>query len=293
MQVTTAIIFAAGYGSRMLPVTAAVQKELLPILNRPIIDYVVADCIAAGIKRIIFIISPGSHGLQDYYVGNPSLERHLNHYKKTEARDQLRAIHAQAAFEFIEQPGDAGYGTAVPVRLAIPHLAKGEACLVSDGDTFSWHANGVPEVVQLVRDFEASGTDGAIMGLEHPVSDLHRWGVLATKQEGDQELLTGLVEKPDPGQAPSNLINISKYILTPGVLSYVDGVEPNPQSGEYYLTDAIHAAAQAHSILVHRATGQLLDAGSVNGWLKANLAIAASDPELAAIIADHQAKPVK
>jgi UTP-glucose-1-phosphate uridylyltransferase len=83
MKVTTAVIFAAGFGSRMLPVTSAVQKELLPILDRPIVDYVVADCVAAGVTHIIFVIRPNSHGLQDFYTGNSVLEGHLQRFGKT------------------------------------------------------------------------------------------------------------------------------------------------------------------------------------------------------------------
>jgi UTP--glucose-1-phosphate uridylyltransferase len=93
MKVTTAVIFAAGFGSRMLPVTSAVQKELLPILDRPIVDYVVADCVAAGVTHIIFVIRPNSHGLQDFYTGNSVLEGHLQRFGKTKDLANLNQIH--------------------------------------------------------------------------------------------------------------------------------------------------------------------------------------------------------
>jgi UTP--glucose-1-phosphate uridylyltransferase len=87
MKVTTAVIMAAGYGTRMLPVTASIPKVLLPILNRPVVDYVVDDCIAAGITNIIFVINAGSHSLQDFYSENPSLDAHLNHFDKMAVRE--------------------------------------------------------------------------------------------------------------------------------------------------------------------------------------------------------------
>src|SRR6185295_2492811 len=104
MKPTTAVIFAAGTGTRMLPITAAVQKELLPIGNRPVIDYIVTDLVAAGITRIIFVIRPGQTGLKDYYHGNESLKRNLQRLGKSEAIALLDKIHHQATFEFIEQP---------------------------------------------------------------------------------------------------------------------------------------------------------------------------------------------
>ncbi len=276
MNISTAIITAAGFGSRMLPVTAAVQKELLPILNRPIIDYVVADCVAAGITRVIFVISHGSHGLQDYYLGNPSLEHHLTRYHKAEALAALHAAHSQAKFEFIEQPESDRYGTAVPIQVALPLLKNGEGVFIGDGDTFSWHANGQSEIARLVESFHATNAAGAITGLKRPAEELARYGVLDVEDRGGARFLRGLIEKPAPGQAPSDLINISKYILTPQLFGYVKNVQRNPTSGEFYFTDAMHSAAANHPIVVHEATGKLLDAGSVTGWLEANLTVARS-----------------
>jgi UTP--glucose-1-phosphate uridylyltransferase len=117
MKPTTAVIFAAGIGTRMLPVTSAVQKELLPILNRPVVDYTVEDCLKAGITRFIFVIRPGATGLKDYYLGNEQLEAGLKRLGKTEALKLLDRIHTKATFEFVEQPESAGYGTAIPPNL--------------------------------------------------------------------------------------------------------------------------------------------------------------------------------
>jgi len=284
MTVTTAIIFAAGFGSRMVPITAGVDKVLLPVLERPIVDYVVADCVAAGIHRIIFVIAKGSHGLQDYYLSNPALERYLERYHKTEALAALQQVRSQAKFEFIEQPEDAGYGTAVPVRTALPLLGAGESAFISDGDTFSWHTQAKSETAGLIRLFERSSAAGAVMGLERPPAELSRYGVLDLKPHHGLHYLRGLIEKPAPGQAPSNLINISKYIITPSIRPYIQAVTPDPRTGEYYLTDAFHAAARDLNIVIYQATGKLLDAGSVQGWLEANLTVARSRPDLAGLL---------
>jgi len=111
MNPTTAVIFAAGTGTRMLPITAVVQKEMLPILNRPVIDYIVSDLVSAGIKRIIFVIRPGQTSLKEFYLGNPGFQQALERQHKTNALALLDAVHSQAIFEFVEQQPDAGYGT--------------------------------------------------------------------------------------------------------------------------------------------------------------------------------------
>ncbi len=287
MKVTTAVILAAGFGSRMLPVTAGVEKVLLPILNRPLIDYVVADCINAGIKRVIFVVAKGSHGLQDLYLGNPTLEHYLERYGKHDVLANLQTIKNQAVFEFVEQPENA-YGTAIPVQAALPLLGVGESAFISDGDTFCWNANGQSDVQRLINLTTKYQASGGAMGTERPVEELSRWGVFDLVTRDGVEHLRGIVEKPAPGTAPSNVMNLTKFIITPELHSYIKNVAVNPQSGEFYLTDAIQAAAKNHAIVVHRAVGKLLDGGTVEGWLEANLTVASHQPHLAALIQKYQ-----
>ncbi|MDB5178451.1 MAG: UTP-glucose-phosphate uridylyltransferase, UTP--glucose-phosphate uridylyltransferase [Patescibacteria group bacterium] len=284
MNVTTAVIFASGFGSRMLPVTAAVQKELLPILNRPIIDYVVADCVAAGVTDVIFVIRPNSHALQDYYVGNSGLQAHLKRFGKHEALAKLEETHHRATFSFVEQPETAGYGTAVPLQIAAPHLPKDEAFIVCGGDDFLWRTDGGSDMTELVATFAKTQAAGAMMALERPDAELSRYGVLSVETRQGSEYLQDFVEKPAPGEAPSNLINISKYILTPQMMDFVAKVKPDVKSGEYYITDAILAAAKQQAIAVHRASGKFLDAGNTAGWLEANLTVAAARSDLHSIL---------
>lgn len=281
MKVTTAVIFASGFGSRMLPVTAAVQKELLPILDRPIIDYVVSDCLAAGVTQIIFVIRAGSHAMQDYYTGNPGLQRHLERFGKDKELAKLNRIHAQATYTFVEQPVEAGYGTAVPLKAALSHLPKDEAIIVCGGDDFLWREDGESDLAALVETFEKSGAAGALMTIERPDELLHKYGVLDIARDGDFDYLRKIVEKPAPGAAPSNQINISKYVFSPQLLDYVAKVQKDEKSGEFLITDAVQAAANDHKIAVQTADGQYLDGGSVASWLQANLIVAKSRPELA------------
>lgn len=273
MKVKTAVIFASGYGTRMLPITAAVQKELLPVLNRPVIDYVVADCLRAGVERIIMTIREGSHSLQDYYLGNKALETELEHRGKSEALATLRQIHAQAKFEFIEQPTGGHYGTAVPLQIAAGALSPDEAFIATSGDEFMFRRDGGSDFADMVHAFEESGAEGAILTVEKPAEDLAKYGVLDVDATKTPDRLKRIIEKPVRGEEPSNLINLSKYVLNPKLIDYVLNVKPDEKSGEYYLTDAVQLAAKEHDIVVVRAKGEYLDAGSTNAWLTANMAV--------------------
>ena len=270
MKPTTAVIFAAGTGTRMLPITSAIQKELMPILNRPIIDYIVSDLVAAGITRIIFVIRPGQTLLKDYFLGNKDFEMALERLGKVKSLEILDKVHRQAHFEFVEQPESAGYGTAIPLQIALPLLGAAEPVLVCGGDDFVWRGDGGSEFADFIETFTASGGEGAMMSLELPDDQLAQYGVLSVNQRDGFNYLTDLVEKPKTGTAPSNLVNISKYILSGAMREYVKAVKQNSASSEYYITDAILAGAKEHPLVVHTVSGEFLDTGNPASWLHAN-----------------------
>jgi UTP--glucose-1-phosphate uridylyltransferase len=276
MKPTTAVIFAAGVGTRMLPITAAVQKELLPILNRPVIDYTVADCVAAGITRIIFVIRPGQNGLKDYYLGNEQLTGSLERLGKSKALKLLENIRKQADFEFIEQPEAAGYGTAVPLQVALPLLDPKEPVLVCGGDDFIWHADGTSEMQLFINTFVNSGGEGAVMSAQLDEDQLQHYGVLSTFKRRGTEYLRDIIEKPAPGMAPSRSVNLAKYIISGSLFNFVKEINPRMDVSESYLTDALTAAASEHEIVVHRVTGTHLDTGNPAAWLNANEIVASA-----------------
>lgn len=276
MKPTTAVIFAAGIGTRMLPITAVIQKELLPIGNRPVIDYIVEDLVIAGITRIIFVVRSGQFGLKDYYLGNAALERNLMHLGKTAALAQLSSIHNQASFEFIEQSETAGYGTAVPLQIALSSLDSRDPVVVCSGDDVVWHANKGSEFESFIDTYTRSGADGAIMALESEDVTATQYGQLRTKVQDGVELLTNIIEKPEAEQSKTQLVNISKYILSGSVRDYVTTVKPRPENSELYITDAIIASLTDQKIVVHRISGEYLDTGTPESWLAANQTIAAA-----------------
>lgn len=279
-MITKALITTAGFGTRFLPISKTIQKEMLPILNRPLVDYVVADLLKAGIKEIIFVINEHNIQIKHYYSKNQRLYEYLKKMDKLDAYDQVAQLHSQAKFTFIKQPDSEQYGTAVPVKLCEDLLKDEEAFLVFMGDDFMYSHNGDSEAADMIKLFESNQVGGVATFITKPDDELHKYGIAEIKQEGDLTLLTKLVEKPAPGTAPSNLSNISKYIFTPEVFEILKHQPLNPNSGELYITDTVEELARRSKVAIHTPKGEYLDGGNVKGWLRANVIVAMDVPEL-------------
>ena len=267
MPITKAIIPVAGWGARRLPITKAIEKCMLPIGNRPLVDYVVQDCLLAGIEELIFIVSEQSTQLEAYYRSNI----HLNDYLKRNNKSDMLPLVApiQAKLHFVTQPSYGKYGTAVPVALAADYIDEGESAVVLMGDDFIYNKDGSSEVARLI----AATPEGSCSLFGAPVdfSEVNRYGVIATDEAGNYR---EIIEKPQPENAPSNLINISKYILTKEVIGDCQSVAVSPR-GEYELPDVINQYVErGGQVRVVPVRGQYLDGGSVEGWLQANNFIA-------------------
>jgi UTP--glucose-1-phosphate uridylyltransferase len=279
-KIKKAIIITAGFGTRFLPISKTIQKEMLPIIDKPIIDYIVDDCVRAGIEEIILVINEHNYQVMHYFQNNPRLYKYLEKMGKTQQYDKVANIHSKAKFVFVKQKDKDQYGTAVPVKLAQKHVEKEDAFLVLSGDDFIYHNNGKNEIKTMIDLYEKNKCQGVITCIEKQESELHRYGIAKVKKDKDVWVLTNLVEKPAPGSAPSNLANISKYIFTPEIFKIIDKQELNPQSGELYVTDSILTMAKSKRVLVHIAQGEYLDGGNPASWLKANLTVAKNRPEI-------------
>lgn len=264
-MITKAIIPVAGWGTRMLPITKAVEKCMLPVANRPVVDYSVQQCIAAGIRDIYFVVSGDGQQLRSYYENNQELDAYLRAKNKNDAADALLPPE-NVQFHFISQPTTAGapYGTAVPVALAAGHVGQ-ESVVVLMGDDFLYHATQNPLEELLIASHQ--GTQAALMAVTVDESETFRYGVI-DHQDG---IYTRIVEKPAPGTAPSRLINVSKYILTPPMLEAARTVAPDVQTGEYQIIDAINQCVEKGQIMkVVAPDAVFYDCGNFQGWLRAN-----------------------
>lgn len=265
-HVTKAIIPVAGWGTRRLPITKAIDKCMLPVGNRPIVDYVVRDCIKAGITEIFFVVNKGTTQLQQYYSDNENLNRFLEYNRKQDLIELARPPH-DVIFHYIEQDSNDKYGTAIPVALVVPHLQKGESVAVVGGDDFVYNADGSSELERLIQ-ATPEGGNSLLSALIDP-QEVSRYGVIDFNE--DTGLFERIVDYPQPGQAPSNQINISKYVLNYEMLTRIHGYAQLEVSGEYYVTAVItQAALEKTPITVVPITGEYLDCGNVHGWLHAN-----------------------
>jgi len=286
-MIKKAVITCAGFGTRFLPITKTIQKEMLPILNRPIIDYIVDDCIAAGVEEIIFVVKESEGRLvEHYYTEYRSLKQHLIKMGKYEEYKDKLSLHGQnefgdkIKFRFIIQKLADRYGTAIPVELAKKYLGNEESFLVFMGDDFIFNSDGKNETKAMIELFNNSKSKGLVTCVTKPEDELHKYGIAVVKKENGFTYLNNLVEKPETGTAPSNLANISKYIFTPEIFDIIENQQPNADSGEYYITDSATILAQKNNVCVYTPDGEYLDGGNVLGWLKANLVVANNNPEL-------------
>jgi UTP--glucose-1-phosphate uridylyltransferase len=272
MTITKAIIPIAGWGTRRLPITKAIEKSMLPIGNRPIVDFVVQDCIAAGITDIYLVISEASTQVQEYYGNNGALETYLISSGK-EGMLPLVKPPRNVRFHYVTQPANGKDGTAIPVGLITPELEHGESVVVLMGDDFIYNADGSSEVARLLAATPEGGN--AMLGVNVPREHVGRYGVL---ELNDQHEFVRIVEKPIPEQAPSTLINVSKYVLNYDLMTAITNYSNVMLSGEYYITEPINQyVLGGGSVKVMEAKGKYLDGGTVEGWLNANNVVYAGE----------------
>ena len=270
-QITKAIIPVAGWGTRRLPITKIIEKSMLPVGNRPPVDYSVQELIKAGVTDIYMIISNVEPcQVREFYKDNVALNEYLIERGKTDRLKLAKTLPDNVNIHYIKQDPSSKYGTAVPVAMAVEEFNIDEPVFVFMGDDFIWNPGGESSAEALLKSIK-SPEDSAMLGVEIPFSEVEKYGVLSV--EGDQ--LSGIVEKPSPAEAPSNLINPSKYILSPELLheivNYVHFNNFGPKDQEYLITDPIADYIKEGGIMrVAKAAGEYLDGGSVEGWVHAN-----------------------
>ena len=278
-KVTKAVIAAAGLGTRFLPMTKAMPKEMLPIIDKPIIQYVVEEAVAAGITDIIIVGSANKRVIEDHFDHQYELERKLRADGKEEIAAQMERVADLANFVYVRQKG--AYGNATPV-LNAAHLLSEEPFLVLFADDF--FNSAVPRSVQLMETFEK---------VHQPVISLipvepdraKNYGVAdIASPEGDRAFrLAGLIEKPGPDETPVHdgkvYASTAGYVFTPEMMEYVHQLQPG-KGGELVLADAINAYAKDHPVYGRIIEGRWHDAGNKEKYLEAIVDVALADPTI-------------
>ncbi len=269
-MITKAIIPVAGWGTRRLPITKIIEKSMLPVGNRPLVDYSVQELVAAGVKDIYMVISNVEPcQVREFYRDNLALNQYLMERGKEDGLKLAKTLPDNVKIHYTVQDPAGKYGTAVPIAMVVKQYKIDEPVLVFMGDDFIWNPGGESAAESLIK--VATEGESAILGVEIPKENVGRYGVLSAK-DGK---LVGVVEKPAPEEAPSNLINVSKYIMSPELLNrivnYVDSHDFKPGDQEYMVTDPIDEYIKEGGIMrVAPTTGEFLDGGSIEGWLHAN-----------------------
>jgi UTP--glucose-1-phosphate uridylyltransferase len=279
MRVRKAVFPAAGWGTRFLPATKAQPKEMLPLVDKPIIQYGVEEAVAAGIEQIIIITSTHKGAIEDHFDLNAELEHLLEEKGEIEKLRQVRHISDLAQLAYVRQKEQLGLGHAV---LMAKDLIGHEpfAVLLPDDVVVADR----PCIGQLIHAYHQTHAS-VVAVMEVPPEEISRYGVIAGEpvdeslNHGRLRRVTKVVEKPEPDTAPSNLAIIGRYVLTPKIFDKLEQT-PRGSGGEIQLTDAIQALMQEQGVYAYEFEGTRYDAGTTMGWLKASVELSLQRPDL-------------
>ncbi len=271
--ITTAVIGMNGYSTRRLPVTAAIPKDFMPIGNRPAVDFVIDDLVAAGITDIYCVVHPHFESIYTtYFQGYPELDMQLRANGRTEQLAELKRLRKRARFHLIPfSPDPKRYGTAIPLIAALEIIGN-KPCVYMGSDDFTIRADGGSNMAELIKLFGESDAPAALLGKDFPTQELHSMGVLQVEEQDGQLILKGVVEKPEhPERLPEpRLANISRYALGESFFPYLERIQPNPKNGEYYIIEGFDELVRDHTVAVGKAKGDYYEVGSLKNWLYAN-----------------------
>lgn len=270
-MITKAIIPVAGWGTRRLPITKIIEKSMLPVGNRPLVDYSVQELVKAGVTDIYMVISNVEPcQVKAFYQDNLALNQYLADRGKSDRLELAKTLPDNVKIHYLPQDPSGKYGTAVPVAMVAEEYNITEPVLVFMGDDFIWNPSGKSASDSLLEAVQ-NDQESAMIGVEVPHNQVDKYGILSIKDG----LLTDVIEKPAVEDAPSNLINVSKYIVSPElmqeIVTYVNAHDFGPKDQEYIITDPIDTyIKKGGTMRVVSAEGQYLDGGSVEGWIHAN-----------------------
>jgi UTP--glucose-1-phosphate uridylyltransferase len=286
MRVRKAVFPAAGWGTRFLPATKAQPKEMLPLVDKPIIQYGVEEAVAAGIEQIIIVTSTHKGAIEDHFDLNYELEKVLEEKGEIEKLRQVRAITDLAQLAYVRQKEQLGLGHAILMAKDLIGHEPFAVLLPDDvvvGDR--------PCIGQLIHAYEQTHSS-VVAVTEVPAAEVSRYGIVEADIDeshhdgGRLRRMTRIVEKPDPADAPSTLAVIGRYVLTPKIFDKLEQTQRGA-GGEIQLTDAIEALMAEQSVYTYEFEGIRYDAGTTMGWLEATVDLALQRPDLGTEFREH------
>lgn len=274
-MVKKAVIPAAGYGTRFLPATKSSPKEMIPIIDTPVIQYVVEEAVASGITDILMIIGKGKRAIEEHFDRSPVLEETLALKNNTEMLEKIKAISDMANIHFVWQKEMNGLGDAI---LHAKYHVGNEPFVILLGDTLVRSEDG-PITKQLIDVYEQ--TKGSVVALEEVKPELvSRYGVVDGEAFSENVVKArNWIEKPSVEEAPSNLAVASRYLFTPEIFDYLETTQPG-KNNEIQLTDAMREMVKSYPMYGLKFNGKRYDIGDKLGFLKTNLEFGLNDPEI-------------
>jgi len=279
MDIIKTIIPAAGFGTRFLPITKAIPKEMLPILNKPAIHHIVEEGLLSDIRNFLIITSRHKEAIANYFDACPELELFLKEHHKLESLSGLSKIIKQADFTYIRQSEPRGLGHAVWMARNV--VGKEYVGIMLPDDLIVSKIPALGQLIRIARQEKAS----VIAVQEIPTEQVSSYGVISIKKQLTPSLfqVQDLIEKPQQKNAPSNLAVVGRYVLSHKIFASLETIEPSA-GGELQLTDAIsHMLKNNEKVFAYKLQGTRYDIGTPAGWLKATLEIGAQDPAYASV----------
>ena len=270
MKVRKAVIPAAGFGTRFLPETKAMPKEMLPIVDKPTIQYIVEEILQSGIEQILIISGHAKRAIEDHFDSSPELEAHLYETGKIALLKQIRKI-SDIRIHYVRQKYKRGLGDAI---LCAKDFIDGEPFGVILGDDVVYTGDREPALKQLVDQYDKTG--GTVIGCQvvRP-EQVSAYGIIDGAETDDHNLLKvrDMVEKPSVEEAPSRFAALGRYVITPDVFDILEQTKPG-KGGEIQLTDALRVMAHQESVYAYNFEGKRYDTGDKLGYLKATVEFA-------------------
>jgi len=283
-KIKTAVFPVAGLGTRFLPATKAAPKEMLPVVDKPLIQYAVEEAYAAGIRHMVFVTGRNKRAIEDHFDTAYELENELEHAGKQALLDLLHSVSPNDMHcTYVRQPRALGLGHAV---LCAEHLTQGApfAVLLAD-DLMMGPPGGQPVLAQMAEVYQRLGRS-VLAVQEVPKDQVRRYGIVAGTSAGDRLMqIERIVEKPAPEVAPSRLAVAGRYILTPAVFDQIRQ-QPRGAGGEIQLTDGIAGLLRHEAVYAYTYAGKRYDCGSKEGFLEATVELALAHPEVGAHFRD-------
>jgi UTP--glucose-1-phosphate uridylyltransferase len=272
MKIRTAVITAAGWGTRFLPVTKSQPKEMLPLVNKPIIQYAVEEAIACGIELLVIVTSLGKRAIEDYFDRSFELEEVLEKKGDSKLSEEIRRLSNLIDITYVRQKEQLGLGHALLSAKKI--IGHEPFILMLPDDIFEQRELVLKNMMEIYQEHQ-----GSVVAVQQVAeSEISRYGIIepANKSVRVHQVLD-LVEKPPLEDAPSDLAIMGRYVLAPEIFNILDTTPPG-RNGEIQLTDGLKQLVKQHPVFAYEFEGERYDAGTPYGWLETNIALAMKDP---------------